>query len=74
MKKIKKFQLSVVGLFAALMLVLGPFNSAHAQTYSPDNPEFYFHIVLHTSPHPFWYTLAKGAMDAAERYYVKVVS
>ena len=74
MKKIKKMQLSVVGLFAALMLVLGPFNSAHAQTYSPDNPEFYFHIVMHTSPHPFWYTMAKGAMDAAERYNVKVVS
>ena len=74
MKKIKKMQLSVVGLFAALMLVLGPFNSALAQTYEPDNPEYTFHVVVQYSPHPFWDTFVNGALEAGKRYNVKVVS
>jgi len=89
MKKMKNMQLWVVGLFAALMLVLAPFNSTLAAdfcqdlwgkpcksiptSYEPENPEYYFHIVMHTSPHPFWYTMARGAIEAAKRYNVKVV-
>ncbi len=73
-KKMKRQKLWVVGLFAALMLVLAPFNSTLAQTHEPENPEYYFHIVVHWSPHPFWMTFANGAMDAAKRYNVKVVN
>jgi simple sugar transport system substrate-binding protein len=70
----KRKALWFVGLIAALMLALAPFNSTLAQSYEPENPEFYFHIIYHTSPHPFWYTMVKGAMDAAKRYNVKMVS
>ncbi len=74
-KKMKKIQLGFVGLFAALMLALAPFNSTLAQqSYEPENPEFYFHVIYHTSLHPFWHVMEKGVMDAAKRYNVKVVT
>ena len=64
----------LVGVFSVFMLALAPFNSTLAESYEPENPEFYFHIIYHTSPHPFWYTMEKGAMDAAKRYNVKMVT
>ncbi len=72
-KKMKKIQLGFVGLFVALMLVLAPFNSTLAKTYEPENPEYEFHLVMQSSPGPFWFTLEKGALDAGKRYNVKVV-
>ena len=74
MKKIKKLQLWFAGLITALMLASAPFSSTLAQTYEPENPEYYFHIVAYWSPHPFWTTFAKGAMDAGKHYNVKVIN
>lgn len=69
-----KIQKVLVGMLSAFTLALAPFNSAHAQAYEPDDPEYYFHIVAYWSPHPFWTTFAKGAMDAAKHYNVKVIN